>query len=135
VQKAFTRPAPKSAGAQMRYLVKQLKGYQARCPDAADLPAHRREVREGPDQKAPPGPRGPAGARGEEAVAAADPRRVKERAATTGGIVIDTRARIGYTAPIGTTDDARARGLRCRAPRRAISYAFPIRAEPMPPRR
>ncbi|GHH95698.1 hypothetical protein GCM10017779_61550 [Streptomyces capillispiralis] len=27
----------------------------------------------------------------------------KERAATTGGIVIDTRARIGCTAPIGST--------------------------------
>lgn len=26
LQKAFTRPIPKSAGAQMRYLVKQLKG-------------------------------------------------------------------------------------------------------------
>ncbi len=29
VQKACTRPAPKSAGAQMRYLVKQLKGTKA----------------------------------------------------------------------------------------------------------
>ncbi|QTD95842.1 hypothetical protein S1361_00725 [Streptomyces cyanogenus] len=26
MQKALTRPAPKSAGAQMRYLVKQMKG-------------------------------------------------------------------------------------------------------------
>ncbi|MFB7113359.1 telomere-protecting terminal protein Tpg, partial [Streptomyces sp. NPDC056291] len=29
VQKAFTRPAPKSAPAQMRYLVKQLKSTKA----------------------------------------------------------------------------------------------------------
>lgn len=29
VQKAFTRPAPKSAGARMRYLVKQLNGTKA----------------------------------------------------------------------------------------------------------
>ncbi|MFE9701662.1 telomere-protecting terminal protein Tpg, partial [Streptomyces sp. NPDC006270] len=29
VRKAFTRPAPKSAGAQMRYLVKQLGGTRA----------------------------------------------------------------------------------------------------------
>jgi hypothetical protein len=29
VQKAFTRPAPKSAGPQMRYLVKQFKGTKA----------------------------------------------------------------------------------------------------------
>ena len=28
VQKAFTRPAPKSAGAQMRYLVKQMKSFR-----------------------------------------------------------------------------------------------------------
>jgi hypothetical protein len=31
--------------------------------------------------------------------------------ATTGGIVIDTRARIGYTAPIGPTDQDRIRHL------------------------
>ncbi len=33
VHKAFTRPAPKSAPAQMRYLVRQLKGTKAvaRC--------------------------------------------------------------------------------------------------------
>ncbi|CAM5246090.1 Homeodomain-like domain-containing protein OS=Streptomyces microflavus OX=1919 GN=Smic_87570 PE=4 SV=1 [Streptomyces microflavus] len=29
VQRAFTRPTPKSAGAQMRYLVKQLGGTKA----------------------------------------------------------------------------------------------------------
>lgn len=28
----------------------------------------------------------------------------RQKAATIGGIVIDTRARLGYTAPIGTTD-------------------------------
>jgi hypothetical protein len=31
--------------------------------------------------------------------------------ATPGGIVIDTRARIGYTAPVGTTDEASLRHL------------------------
>jgi hypothetical protein len=35
----------------------------------------------------------------------------RRRAATTGGIVIDTRARLGYTAPIGSTDQDRIRHL------------------------
>ncbi|GGL17969.1 hypothetical protein GCM10010094_93560 [Streptomyces flaveus] len=35
--------------------------------------------------------------------------RAKKQAATTGGIVIETRARFGFTAAPGTTDDARIR--------------------------
>jgi hypothetical protein len=42
--------------------------------------------------------------------------KARQRAATTGGIVIDTRARIGYTAPIGSTDDARIRHLTVALP-------------------
>jgi hypothetical protein len=37
--------------------------------------------------------------------------KAKQQAATTGGLVIDTRARFGYTAAPGTTDDARLRHL------------------------
>jgi hypothetical protein len=37
--------------------------------------------------------------------------KAREKAATTGGIVIDTRARLGYTAPIGSTDQDRIRHL------------------------
>ena len=50
-------------------------------------------------QAAPPGPRRPAGRRGH--ASGGSPRsapRPKKQAATTGGIVIDTRARFGYTA-------------------------------------
>lgn len=64
-------PAPKSAPAQMRHLVKWLGGHPGGRADAADLPAHRRAVREGSDQKAARGPCSTPGARGEEAVAAA----------------------------------------------------------------
>ncbi|SNT44350.1 hypothetical protein SAMN05216252_1268 [Actinacidiphila glaucinigra] len=35
--------------------------------------------------------------------------RARQAAATTGGIVIDTRARLGFTAAPGSTDDARLR--------------------------
>ncbi|GDY80676.1 hypothetical protein SAV31267_101610 [Streptomyces avermitilis] len=99
VHKAFTRPAPKSAGTQMRYLVKQYKGTKA---VAQLLRISQRTVeRYVKDQIKKPRPD----------LAARLEREVKKRwqpqirakarqqAATTGGIVIDTRARLGYTAP------------------------------------
>ncbi len=124
VQKAFTRPAPKSAPAQMRYLVKQLKGTRA---VAQMLRISQRTVeRYVKDQIKKPRPD----------LAARLEREVKKRwqpqiraqarqkAATTGSIVIDTRARIGYTAPIGTTDEDRHRHLTRRA-------AAPLRRPPL----
>ncbi len=48
----------------------------------------------------------------------------RQRAATTGGIVIDTRARMGYTAPIGSTDDARIRHLTVALPPQYAARLF-----------
>src|SRR5882757_6020793 len=100
VQKAFTRPIPKSAGAQMRYLVKQLKGTRA---VAQMLRVSQRTVeRYVKDQIKKPRP--DLAARIEREVKARwQPQiraKAREEAASTGGIVIDTRARMGYTAPI-----------------------------------
>ncbi|MER7000486.1 XRE family transcriptional regulator [Streptomyces sp. NPDC000410] len=116
LQKAFTRPIPKSAGAQMRYLVKQLKGTRQ---VAEVLGITQRTVeRYVKDQIRKPRPE----------LAARMEREVKKRwqpqirararqtAATTGGIVVDTRARFGYTAAPGTTDDARLRHLTVALP-------------------
>ena len=50
--------------------------------------------------------------------------KAKQTAATTGGIVIDTRARIGYTAPIGTTDEDRLRHLTVALPPRYAARLF-----------
>ncbi|MFI9419298.1 telomere-protecting terminal protein Tpg [Streptomyces werraensis] len=50
--------------------------------------------------------------------------RARQRAATTDGIVVDTRARIGYTAPIGTTDDARLRQLTVALPPQYAARLF-----------
>jgi hypothetical protein len=50
--------------------------------------------------------------------------KVREKAATTDGIVIDTRARIGYTAPIGSTDDARLRHLTVALPPQYAARLF-----------
>ncbi|XIE81626.1 XRE family transcriptional regulator [Streptomyces sp. SBR177] len=124
VQKAFTRPAPKSAGAQMRYLVKQLKGTKA---VAQMLRVSQRTVeRYVKDQIKKPRPE----------LAARLEREVKKRwqpqirakarqkAATTGGIVIDTQARMGYTAPIGSTDEDRIRHLTVALPPQYAARLF-----------
>ncbi|MEW2078117.1 XRE family transcriptional regulator [Streptomyces sp. NPDC013433] len=116
VQRSFTRPAPKSAGAQMRYLVKQLKGTRA---VAQMLRISQRTVeRYVKDQIKKPRP--DLAARLEREVKRRwQPQiraKARQRAATTGGIVIDTRARLGYTAPIGSTDDSRIRHLTVALP-------------------
>lgn len=116
VQQTFTRPIPKTAGAQMRYLVKQLKGTKA---VAQTLGISQRTVeRYVKDQIKKPRP--DLAARLETEVTKRwQPQiraKTKKTAATTGGIVIDTRARIGYTAPIGSTDDDRIRDLTIALP-------------------
>ncbi|MFJ1561887.1 telomere-protecting terminal protein Tpg [Streptomyces mirabilis] len=124
VQKAFTRPAPKSAGAQMRYLVKQLKGTKA----AAQLLriSQRTVERYVKDQFKKPRP--DLAARLEREVKARwQPQiraKAREKAAATGGIVIDTRARLGYTAPIGSTDQDRIRHLTVALPPRYAARLF-----------
>ncbi|GAA3189202.1 hypothetical protein GCM10010451_43360 [Streptomyces virens] len=127
VQKAFTRPAPKSAPAQMRYLVKQLKSTRA---VARMLRISQRTVeRYVKDQIKKPRP-DLAARLDAEVKKRWQPQiraRARQRAATTDGIVIDTRARIGYTAPIGSTDDARLRHLTVALPPRYAARLFDAR--------
>ncbi|OAH11716.1 telomere-protecting terminal protein Tpg [Streptomyces jeddahensis] len=105
----FTRPLPKSARSQMRFLVKAAKGTKAA---AERLGISQRTVErylKGQIKQ----PRKELAARlATEVRKDWQPRvreRAKRRAATTGGIVIETRARFGFTAAPGTTDDARIR--------------------------
>ncbi|MFF5938901.1 telomere-protecting terminal protein Tpg [Streptomyces sp. NPDC012508] len=111
VEKAFTRPIPKSAQAQMKYLVKQLKGTKA---TARALGVSQRTVEryvKGELKR----PRRDLAARMEREVRKRwQPQiraRAKKKAATTDGIVVATRARFGYTAAPGSTDDARVRHI------------------------
>ncbi|MFF2328693.1 MULTISPECIES: telomere-protecting terminal protein Tpg [unclassified Streptomyces] len=124
VQKAFTRPVPKSAGAQMRYLVKQLKGTRA---VARMLRVSQRTVERYVKNQIKK-PRPDLAARLEAEVKKRwQPQiraKAKERAATTDGIVIDTRARLGYTAPIGSTDQDRIRHLTVALPPRHAARLF-----------
>jgi hypothetical protein len=111
VQGAFTRPIPKTAGAQMRYLVKQLKGTRA----AAEALGITQRTVERYVRNQIKKPRRELAARLEREVTKRwQPQiraKAKQQAATTDGIMIDTRARFGYTAAPGTTDDARLRHL------------------------
>ncbi|MDX3234434.1 XRE family transcriptional regulator [Streptomyces sp. ME03-5709C] len=108
-EKTLTRPVPKSAQAQMRFLVKQEKGTRA---VAALLGVSRRTVERYLTGRLKR-PRKDLAARLEDEVRRRWQPRVRERArrraATTGGIVIETRARFGFTAAPGSTDDARVR--------------------------
>ncbi|MDQ0784972.1 hypothetical protein QFZ63_007117 [Streptomyces sp. B3I7] len=127
-QKAFTRPAPKSAGAQMRYLVKQMKGTKA---VAQLLRVSQRTVeRYVKDQIRKP--RADLAGRLEREVKQRWQPQVRARArrnaASTGGIVIDARARMGYTAPVGSTDQDRIRHLTVALPPRYAARLFDARA-------
>ncbi|MFI6013373.1 telomere-protecting terminal protein Tpg [Streptomyces sp. NPDC051243] len=124
VQKAFTRPAPKSAPAQMRYLVRQLKSTRA---VAQMLRISQRTVERYVKAQIKK-PRPDLAARLEAEVNKRwQPQiraKARQKAATTDGIVIDTRARIGYTAPIGTTDEDRLRHLTVALPPRYAARLF-----------
>ncbi|MFD7915103.1 telomere-protecting terminal protein Tpg [Streptomyces sp. NPDC059752] len=116
VQKAFTRPIPKSAPAQMRHLVKQLKSTEAA---AAALGITQRTVERYVKGQIKKPCRELANRMEREVKKRWLPQiraKAKKAAATTGGIVVDTRARFGYTAAPGTTDDGRLRQLTVALP-------------------
>ncbi|MBB4890971.1 transcriptional regulator with XRE-family HTH domain [Streptomyces netropsis] len=125
VQRAFTRPIPKSAGAQVRYLVKQRKGSTKAVAELLGI-TQRTVERYVKDQIKMP--RRDLAARLEAEVTRRwQPQvraRARQRAATTGGIVIDTRARLGYTAPIGSTDQDRIRHLTVALPPQYAALLF-----------
>ncbi|MEV5138920.1 XRE family transcriptional regulator [Streptomyces syringium] len=111
VEQAFTRPIPKSAQAQMKYLVRQLKTTRA---VAQVLGVSQRTVERYVVGKLKR-PRKDLAARIEREVKKRwQPQiraKAKKKAATTDGIVVSTRARFGFTAAPGTTDDARVRHI------------------------
>ncbi|MFI8258877.1 telomere-protecting terminal protein Tpg [Streptomyces filamentosus] len=114
---AFTRPIPKSAGAQVRYLVRQHQGSTRAV--AALLGVSQRTVeRYVRDQIK--SPRADLAARMTAEVRRRWQPQVRARArkaaSTSHGLMIDVRARFGFTAAPGTTDDARVRHLTLALP-------------------
>ncbi|EFL36945.1 terminal protein TpgA1 [Streptomyces viridochromogenes DSM 40736] len=127
LRKAFTRPIPRGGGARMRFLVRQLKGTRA----VAELLgiSQRTVERYVRDQLKRPRP-DLARRLEREVLKRWQPHvraRARQTAATTGGIVIDTRARFGYTAAPGSTDDARLRHLTVALPPEYAARLFEAR--------
>ncbi|WP_339135251.1 XRE family transcriptional regulator [Streptomyces sp. f51] len=112
VQGAFTRPLPKSAGAQMRYLVRQHQHSTARVAELLGI-SQRTVERYVNNQIRKPRPQLAerleleVRSRWQPQVRA----RAKQAAATTNGIMIDVQGRFGYTAAGDSTDQSRVRHL------------------------
>ncbi|MBB0230164.1 telomere-protecting terminal protein Tpg [Streptomyces calidiresistens] len=127
-REGFTREPPKTLKGRIGYLVKQLGSAKAVAREigvtADSVNRYRRGARTARPDVA---------ARIEDAVRARwQPgvrRRRHKRAATTGGVTIETRARFGYTAPVGTTDDGRFRRLTVHLPPEYARRLFDARGQ------
>ncbi|MFE5796357.1 telomere-protecting terminal protein Tpg [Streptomyces sp. NPDC056503] len=129
LDKAMTRRPPQSAGAQVRFLVKQLKGTKA---VARLLGVSQRTVEryvKGEIKR----PRPELAARMREETRRRWQPRVKAKArrvaGTTDGLMIDVRASLGYAAPAGTTDEARERHLTLALPPHHAERIFAAQAQ------
>ncbi|GLF94879.1 telomere-protecting terminal protein Tpg [Streptomyces yaizuensis] len=115
-QVLFTREPPKGTQARVRFLLGRLRTTKA---VAEAIGVTRRSVERylSGERKTPPAP---IADRIEKEVRARWQPRVRERrrreAAARTGITVETRARFGYSAPIGTTDDPRLRRLTVHLP-------------------
>ncbi|MEU8851928.1 XRE family transcriptional regulator [Streptomyces sp. NPDC048564] len=126
---AFTRRIPQSAQAQMKYLVKQFKGTKAAAQVlgvsqrtveryvAGKFKRPRRELRERIEREVKK--------RWQPQIRA----KAKKRAASTAGLVVSTRARFGFTAAPGTTDDARIRDITQALPPEFADRLFTAREQ------
>lgn len=115
-QEAYTREPPKTLKARINYLMKQLKTTKAVAREIGVSQRSVERYRTG-ERKHPPKVitdriDAAVRARWQPQVR----RRARTQAATATGITIETRARFGYTAPIGTTDDPRMRRLTVHLP-------------------
>ncbi|MFE7137568.1 telomere-protecting terminal protein Tpg [Streptomyces sp. NPDC057644] len=115
-REAFTREPPKTLKAQIRYLLKQMGSAKAVARELGVTADSVNRYRRGARKHA----RADVAAKIDDAVRARWQPQVRQRrrrqAAATGGITVETRARFGYTAPVGTTDDGRFRRLTVHLP-------------------
>jgi hypothetical protein len=115
-QETFTRELPKGLKARINFLVGQLKTTKAVAQEIGVSQRSVERYRTG-ERKHPPKD---IADRIDAAVRARWQPKVRGRrrkqAATSTGITVETRARFGYTAPIGTTDDGRMRRLTVHLP-------------------
>ncbi|MFF0097668.1 telomere-protecting terminal protein Tpg, partial [Streptomyces canus] len=110
-RESFTRQPPKTLKGQIGYLIRQLGSARAVAREIGVTADSVNRYRRGARKHARPD----IAAKINDAVRQRWQPQVRKRrqqqAATATGITVETRARFGYTAPIGTTDDGRFRRL------------------------
>ncbi|MEV4868566.1 telomere-protecting terminal protein Tpg [Streptomyces syringium] len=115
-RESFTREPPKTLQGRINFLMKQLKSAKAVAAElgitADSVNRYRRGARKNPPKDITAKIDAAVRSRWQPQVRK---RRRKQAAAST-GITVETRARFGYTAPIGTTDDGRFRRLTVHLP-------------------
>ncbi|MFH8350435.1 telomere-protecting terminal protein Tpg [Streptomyces sp. NPDC018045] len=115
-RESFTRQPPKTLQGRINYLLKQMgtaKAVAAELGVTADsVNRYRRGARKNPPKDIAAKINDAVRARWQPQVR----KRRQEQAATSGGITVETRARFGYTASVGTTDDGRFRRLTVHLP-------------------
>ncbi|WP_420078309.1 telomere-protecting terminal protein Tpg [Streptomyces sp. JL4002] len=126
---AFTKEPPKTLKGQIGYLIRQLKTAKAVAAElgvtADSVNRYRRGARKHPPRHVQ--------ARIDDAVRSRwQPlvrKRRRSRAASSTGITVETRARFGYDAPAGATDDGRFRRLTVHLPADYARRLFEARAQ------
>ncbi|MFF5970080.1 telomere-protecting terminal protein Tpg [Streptomyces sp. NPDC012769] len=128
-QEHFTKAPPKGLRARITYLLKQLGSAKAVAEEigvtADSVNRYRRGARKNPPEDVAARIDAAVRARWQPQVR----RRRRQQAATSTGITIETRARFGYTAPVGSTDDGRFRRLTVRLPASYAQRLFDARQE------
>ncbi|MFF7311614.1 telomere-protecting terminal protein Tpg [Streptomyces sp. NPDC008137] len=126
-REGFTREPPKTLKGQIGYLIKQLGSAKAVAQEIGVTADSVNRYRRGARKHGRPD----VAAKIDNAVRQRWQPQVRKRrqrqAATTGGITVETRARFGYTAPIGTTDDGRFRRLTVHLPPQYAQRLFDAR--------
>ena len=126
-REAFTREPPKTLKGQIGYLLKQLGSARAVAAEIGVTADSVNRYRRGARKHA----RADVAVKIDDAVRArwqpqVRRRRQKQAAAAT-GVTVETRARFGYTAPVGTTDDGRFRRLTVHLPAAYAQRLFDAR--------
>jgi hypothetical protein len=126
-RESFTKEPPKTLKGQIGFLIKQFGSAKAVAAELGVTADSVNRYRRGARKHA----RADVAAKIDDAVRARWQPLVRKRrqkqAATTGGITVETRARFGYTAPVGTTDDGRFRRLTVHLPPEYAQRLFEAR--------
>ncbi|MEU8764708.1 XRE family transcriptional regulator [Streptomyces sp. NPDC048659] len=126
-REAFTKAPPKTLKGQIGFLLKQFGSAKALAAELGVTADSVNRYRRGARRHARPD----VAAKIDDTVKARwQPlvrKRRRQQAASTGGITVETRARFGYTAPVGTTDDGRFRRLTVHLPPEYAQRLFDAR--------